>query len=281
MGIISHVAEEYSYDYLMRRITTESITSPDVLGVFKRVIPHSIELLRSFVPTFAPKQEQGVANLSTRHMAVLKKVSSVNFLAYEETSVQVPEGFDGQLIPYLEVLIMQSKVVLTHGIEVIRDYNTELAMFLSNKDMRQTLKSLSQTYRNVREERMEYEKQVQKFFDKNHSTISRRRLGDVIERFSDLKKIYELEEKLTQIRKQQNIKEISAEIQRASDMLGLIKKRLDAGEIDDVSGQAAKNLAEGAYEVAKYAEYMSMYLYFMETVSASIGNMTDKFEEIF
>lgn len=286
MGIMQSFPEiqqqKPSYDYLVRRMATESITSPEILGVFKNLIPQSMDLLKSYIPQFNTQSDaQPGIMMSSKGVAVLKKVATVNFVAYEDTLVQVPEGFDGKLVPYLELLLLQSKVVLEHGVSVIKDYNLELSMFLSNKDFRASLKSMSQRYKQIRTEREGYEHQIEAFFDKKHSTVSRKPLGEVIERFTDLKKVYELEEKIASVRKQQNFKAVSSEIQRAADMLALIKGRLDSGDIDNVSGQTAKNLAEGAYEVAKYAEYMSLYAYFMETVTASIKNMTEQFETIF
>lgn len=276
--------EEAAVDYeqLMRRLAIESITSPDVFALFKKIIPHSVEVLSSYLPSFSNLNQGPAAKFSSpAHLALMKKVSSVNFLAYEDTLVFVPEGFNGKLIPFLELLIAQSKVVLEHGKQVVVDYNLDLSIFLSNADIRQTLKSLSQQYRQIRTEREGYQKAVESFFDKKNSTVSRRPLKQVIDRFSDLNKVYELEERLVGIQKQQNLQVIVSEVQKACDMLKLINARISEGEISSVSGQAAKNLAEGAYEVGKYVEYMALYAYFVESVLASIKNTSEQFEKIF
>ena len=85
---------------------------------------------------------------------------------------------------------------------------------------------------------------------------------------------------MTAVKKAQNYTVVLEEVKRASEMLKLIKHRLDAGDIENVSNQTAKNLADGAYEVAKYAEYMALYGYYVETALASIHNTAEKLEEI-
>lgn len=283
MPLIIENADDQSLDYLYRRLAIESTVGSDVITLFKQLVPKSANLIKSYVPSLShfleTQPSEGRIDDKQRH-ELLKLLKSVNFLAYEDTLISVPEGFKGQLIPYLEVLLRQSSVVLAHGKKVMQDYNTELSMFLSNVDIRSSLKSHEAHYTLVRQERESYQKAINAFFEKN-STRSRQKLSTVISRFQDLDKVFVLENKLKAVKDSQDFKGIVAEVQRATDMLTLIKARLDKGDISGVSGQTAKNIAEGAYEVARYAEYTSIYGYFLETTLASINNTAEQLMHLF
>ena len=273
------------YNLLQKRIAVESITAPSLFEFFSQLLPKSAELVKSFIPgftKFAESDAPATYRLNNgKRQELLKAVSKVSFTAYEDTLISVPEGFEGHLVAYLEVLLAQSKVVLDHGQAVIKDYNRELAMFLSNLDARSSLKSHAQQYKEIRIEREAYQKAVEAFFKNKNSSLARQKLGSVIERFSDLDKVFQLEEKLINIKKQQDFKIIIAEIQRTVDMMGLVKARIDDKSIETISGQVVKNLSEGAYEVAKYAEYISLYSYFVETALASVSNTADQLSVLF
>lgn len=289
MSFALELDNEVSYDYLQKRIAIESIASPSMFSLFSQIIPKTSELLRSFVPQFSqftglsvPSNSATVIKLDNKQrQAVLKAMTRFSFTAYEETLISVPEGFNGKLIPYLEVLIGQGKVLIEHGFNVIKGYNTELAMFLSNYDIRTTLKSHSQHYAKIRQEREQYQKAVEAFFNSKQTSLSRQPLGKVMDRFGDLEKVFILEETLLNLKKRQDFKTIVSEVQKTADMLTLIKGRIDDGTITDASGQAIKNLTEGSYEAAKYVEYIALYAYFVETVLGSINNTSSQLGEIF
>lgn len=285
MFLDSTVNEEVSFDFLQRRIAVESITSSSMFSLFGQIIPKTSELIKSFIPNLSQFTESAAkSNIkldNKQRQEVLKAISRFSFTTYEDTLISVPEGFNGQLIPYLEVLLGQGKVVIDHGKNVVTGYNRELAMFLSNYDVRTTLKSYSQHYAAIRKEREGYHTAIESFFDKKRSTLSRQPLGSVIDRFADLEKVFLLEESLLSIKKQQDFKAIISEVQRTADMLTLIKGRIDDGSIKDASGQAVKNLTEGSYEVAKYVEYIALYGYFVESALASVNNTSEQLANVF
>ena len=275
-------ADNQDIEYLMKRLAVESAASPFLVNLFKNIVPKSVDLIKSFIPGLTKYQDgKGLVKFDGGQRSnVLKSIQHLNFLAYEDVLVDVPEGFHGRLIPYLELMKVQSKVVLTHGQNVISDYITEVSMFLSNADIRNSLKSHASYYAGVRKERMAYQADVEKFFNKKNMTLAKCKLGTVIERFADLQKIFELEKELHAIRKSQDFAAVAANIQRVADILGLVKARLDAGDIPEMSQQVARNLSEGAFEVAKYAEYMSMYGYFLESSLSCVKGIADKFEQL-
>jgi len=273
-----------SYELMVKRLAVESTVVSNVISVFRNLLPKSAEMIQSYIPNLTKlvdPVEQKPAITSKLHKDIIKALDGYSFLVYESTLVAVPEGFNGKLIPYLQLLLSYDKKIIEDGRKVLADYNLQLSMFLSNADIRISLKSHADTYKRIRKEREDRQKQIQQFFDSKFSTLSRRPLNKVIDRFADLDIIFTLGEKLDQSRKGQDYKVIASDVQKTTDLLALINQRMEQGDIANVSGQTAKNLAEGAYEVAKYVEAIALYGYYVETAVGSTNNIAEQLRKLF
>ena len=63
-------------------------------------------------------------------------------------------------------------------------------------------------------------------------------------------------------------------------LLRLIKDKIDHSDIGEVSGEMAKHISEGAYEVGTYVELVSLACFNIEVVLTSIRAMVDQFNRI-
>lgn len=274
---------DVSYDMLVRRLAVESSVGADILGLFRSIVPKSQELITAFMPNLAQLADDSSKNplKSSLFRSVLTSSRDFNFLAYEQTLIMVPEGFNGKLVTYLELLIAHTQDELREGVRVLNEYNLELSSFISNADVRKSLRSHGDFYKNIRQAREDWEKNLKKFFDEKNHTISRRPLGTVIERFADLERVFAQAEKLAELRSKLNYQLVKAEVDKTVSMLDLIRERLTDGNINDLSGQVAKNLSEGAYEVAKFVESISIHGYHIETAVSSVNSIAEQLKAIF
>jgi len=270
-------------EYLMTRLFAEEGVSNSVVNLLKQILPKSSSMIQSFIPNLKELDDRSmISQLSTKeYKDVLHAMTGFSFMTYMDTLVMVPEGFSGKFTDYLKALIAQGKMMSQKAPKIVADYSLELSMFLSNSDIRMSLKSHEAHYKQVKEERLSYEQSIKTFFDPKFPTRSRLPIGNIMERFNDLEELYRLTEQLIGIQKDQKFKEMSVEVKKASEMLGLIKYRLDSEEIDNVSGQVAKNLATGAFEVAEYVEAVALFGYYSESAVASTQNITTKLTELF
>ena len=276
---------EISYELSLKRLAVESMGTNSTLTIFKNFIPKSIEVIRSFVPTLSNfsnyESDTKLKNSDRRNL--MNAVKLANFMDYGQILVFVPEGFKAKYIPYMEVLLDQGKDIFQNTHTVLKEYEVSLSMFLSDADIRKSQSSSvkGMSFDKLKKARLAQENQIAEFFDKKNSTLSRQPLKVVVERFADFNEVFALEEKLIALRKQQNYHALVQEVQKVSDILGLIKARLDSGDIEDVSGSVAKDLAEGAHEVAKNVEYVATYCYFLETMIGSVNNTADHLTKLF
>lgn len=271
-------------EYLRRRLAVESISTADVIGLFRQLLPKSSDVIRAYLPALSDleSREHSTKKLDTKvYRDVVKKVEGISYVAFADTLVVVPEGFHGLFTPYLETLLVQNKTLDAFVLETLKDYNLQLAMFLSNADYRQSLKSHQANIDKVRKTRAVYEKALSTYFDKQHTSLSRRRLGDVINRFADLQRLFEKAEELEGVRQHRSYHETIEHVKKASDMLVLIRQRLDQDDISKVSGVVAKDLSDGAYEVAKLVEVLSVYGYHTETALAAVNRLAEQLKTLF
>lgn len=279
MPLVIEETDTYSFDYYYRRLAVESAIPENILSLFRKVIPKSSELLCSYLPGLQA-YEQGnpeifVKNSDTKRL--LSEVRKLSYMSFQDTLITVPEGFTGSLNAYLEALLLDQSHLFEKTFEYLRKYSVELSMFLSNQEKRISLTSHNELFREIRSYRERTLKEMQRFVDKKNATRSRARLGDVFERFADFERFFALSEKLADQRKRQDFKKIVSEVQKASELLKLIKDRVDAGEFQDISGQRAKDVAEGAYEAARCVELVSLYAYFVESALATSKNLVTQF----
>lgn len=275
--------DDVRLESLMARMVVESNVGADVLALFRRIVPKSVEVITSFLPNLTQLSEDTARTQLSSNLFkdVLRKSQGFNFLAYDATLVQVPEGFNGRLVNYLALLVLHTEKEIKEGRGVLDTYNVELSMFLSNADIRQSMKSHADLYRKIRKDREDQTKEVAKFFDARNPTLSRRPIGQVLERFSDMERAFLLVEKLSQLRAQLNYKAIVAEVNKTTSMLELIRSRMATNDIGSASPQMAKNLSEGAYEVAKFVEAMSIHGYHVETAISSVMSMAEQMNALF
>ena len=97
-----------SYELLVKRLVVESNVVSNAIAVFRNLLPKSAELIQSYIPglnKLIDPSEQKPNITSKIHKDVVKAAEAYSFLVYESTLVAVPEGFNGKLIPYLQLLL--------------------------------------------------------------------------------------------------------------------------------------------------------------------------------
>ena len=272
-----------TFYHLHDRLVVESIAHGDVMGIFRRIIPKARDLISGFFDGLSSLQKDGEASrgdMDATYSKVLKEVSKFNYLAYKDTLVSVPEGFQGKLHPYLRFMLTAGRMNLDLGLRAVKSYNVELSAFLSNSDIRTSLHVHNELYSRIRRERMDQQKALSVFF-KNGSTLSRRPLGSLIDRFGELEICFRDVTALESVRKSQDYHTLLSEVKRSVELLDLVRKRSEEGSIEKISGPMAKHLADGAYEIASYVENTVVYGYHLETITSTVRNLAVQLQESF
>jgi hypothetical protein len=188
---------------------------------------------------------------------ISKRVQSHNFLDFQDILVQVPEGFEGNLIDYLRLLDRIHLDVFKETLEVIGDYNIVLSSFITNKEDKTSLRVHTQVYTRADAKRQQVLKDIAGFF-KHDSDLSRLPLRKVIARFADMEQLTDAAVDLTKDNHIKNLEKVKSAV---NETVTYLDKIMANKETSEVSGYAAKQLAESAMSVARLVETCSIYAF--------------------
>lgn len=262
-----------------RVLAIESITGTagGVFEVFSRIIPKAADAITALAePVSAFLSPSAMVSLSSANKTLLRDLNKVPYASYRDILVQVPEGFSGNLVHYVQWLKKMQHEAVSTANALLNDYSTELSMFLSSVDYRKTLKSHERFYSGVSKQRKEFTASLASYFKKD-SVTSRAQLGSVITRFGDLETLFkETEDLKNAVDFRKEVTKMLASVNHASGLLSLLKDKLEDKSLDGVSGDMAKHLAQGAYECGKYVELISILIYHGESASSSVKAIAEQ-----
>lgn len=281
IGIIQPEDDVQSYGFLMGRLVHESISSDTVFDIFRRVLPNItglIEHLQPEIARFTSPDTLVKFEGNTAHVT-MDKIRRTDFLGYKDLLVTVPEGFEGKLADFLHMLNDQGSSLFSSADKFLNQYILELAAFLSNADVRIQMSSHDALFRQIAKEREGHLKQYKSFF-KPGSTLSRQPLGKVVARFADVEEVFKQADLLARYQKKADYKLVASQLARASELLSLIRERVEKEDITKFSAPVVKNIAEGAYQVAAFVEYLSVHAYAVEMGISTANLMKERFDAL-
>ena len=258
-------------------------SSNGILNAFSRLIPKTHEMLTGIatpLKDFVSPSSSAITLKTAQYRKVLQKIRNLSFLSYADTLIMVPEGFQGNFVKYLKYLNTHRSENIQKAALVMDDYIQELSVFLNNADARTAIKSHEAFYKKMKAERLIRESQLMDFFTQK-DVRSRIKLSAVFERFGEFEQAFEEAEKLQLTSgNQKELSQLLNQVNHASELLKLLKEKLEANELHVVSGDMAKHIANGAYEAACYIEMVSMYTFASEVMLSCVNALAEQFERI-
>lgn len=271
-----------SLESQMARLALEANAISNVIDTFKNIVPSLTSKVAEIYNSLIKEQGDLTPEVFKARAAfknLRAKLPYAKFTNLEKTLVSVPEGFKGNLLDYVNVLIHLSPSVFQEANKILGEYNFTLSAFITNKETKTSLQDHTRLYKDVAEKRETMTAAFHPFFPKN-SHLSKGYLGEVISRFADLDPLIAQTEKLNTAHKNQNIKDITSSVKKSVDMLNLIIADSQSNGISTVSGNAAMNISEGAYEIGKYVEFIAIYRYRVEQAVATVIKLIATLERI-
>jgi hypothetical protein len=245
----------------MEALRIESEYISNTLDAFKNVLPGLSVKLSNLLKS-SPDEELSTCVQSTKaaYKELDPKLTLADFMTYRKTLVSVPEGFEGNMLDYIKFLNELTANVYPEAKKIMKAYNLLLSTFITNKDSKVSIKDDTGFFKDIEKHRNQITRKLGEYFPSNSST-SKAYLGNVIDRFRDIDSLVVEVEKLDRRYVSENIGELNKQVQESVDLLNLVIADINKGGIDKVSGNASMNVSKGAYEVAKYIEFVSIFRY--------------------
>lgn len=284
MILAANCEAEMSFDELRHVLAIESaVAAPaSILTIFSNLIPKASTALSGIISSFsikpdAEEKEEELTVRNSRHKKILKVTENLPYMSYRDMVIMVPEGFNGNLVTYLKFITQLRTQLVARSEKVLDEYKIMLAIFLNNVDARKSAESYSVQTKKLQREREMIEAELAKFF-KNNDVRTRAKFGNVVSRFSELRDIFGYSEVIDRFKTNSDLQKLLRLSEEVNDLFKLLKNKLDKNEIDMVSGTAAKNIAEGAYQTAKFLEVTSIVVYDTEVMASVVNTLAKQLE---
>lgn len=272
--------DNVSVEMLLERLALEDNILTNLIETFSNVLPKLTAKIKDF-SNFSSEEQTSelIKSISSNHKELNKKLQYVRFVDYNKTLVSVPEGFKGYLIDYLQDLNKLTPMVYKELYSILSTYSSMLSTFITNKDAKTSLKDETRFFAEVTKHRENMVKALDKYFPKD-SDLSKAYLDKTISRFADLDDLVKEAGKVDKQHTAQNMKEAQNSVNKCVDLLNIVIANMNSGEINNVSGAASKNVSQGAYEVAKYVEFVSVYRYKVEQAVTSVNKLIEQLNSV-
>lgn len=259
-----HVSVEHlSLEQHLERMSLEANFLVNMIETFKGALPDfSLKIKEINTRLMAAL---GVKNtyrqgFSSKEKNALFAAKHLDFLNFGARYMMVPESFQGQFLTYLATLNKLVPMLYTAESVVLSEYNLILSSFLTNKDDKVSLKDHTHFFKSVKSQREGFAAELKTFFPKATGT-SRLQIKSVLSRMSEVDPLIEVGKKLADQHSQAKLHAISDQTTHCVELLDVLISRVRDGQFESISPNATLNISTGAYEVAKYVEFISVVYY--------------------
>ena len=265
----------------VKQLSMEDGLMSDVIGLFRQTIPelatNLVEKIKSISDSDEDKEISAIVAKATKLNKALQD-GKVSFIIFEKTLVSVPEGFKGKLVKYAELLSRHDAVIATTLLADISAFRKTLLVALSGKHLEAPISNNDTRFvRGLIEKREELQEAIASFFVDDGR--SKQRLGDVIDRFADLKV---LSDAMLAHRKVGN--RTKAVKKAASDITELLDSAINRANDEgagNINPDVAKYISETTYEIAKQIEMYAVFQFRYDQFEAAVDSIIDQLNELF
>ena len=277
MKLMNGVEDVVSMEEIKEFVSLESLVSANMLDTLKSYVPQLTRNIKDTVSgitnSFASNKHT-VSSIKEETKHIISGVSHMGFMNVSDIVVSTPEGFIGNYLQYAKTLIKVTDATKSGVNELFSEYNTILTAFATNKDDKISLQDHTQFFKKIETQRENHNKAISVFFGKNKSN-SKAKLLSVVSRTTELEELYVAVDTLVKLQESLSMTDIKNNVTKAISVLDVITEQLQSGSVSRASGTAAKNICQGAYELAKYVEFVAV-LYFDTTVFINVVKSMNK-----
>lgn len=275
MQIVKLTGDVPSYETSLLRIAQESEMVSNGIDTIRGFFPGLLDKLRD---SFKIAQDiTAITPTNTKEQKfILDNIHNKPYMEIADLFVMVPEGFQGRYVDYAVVLFDAAKNSNKVVEEVLKPFITYLSQFLSNKDAKIGTRSTVAMYLDIDKNRATQTQAIFRF--RKEGSVTKRPLGEVIDRKADLNAIYDTHFRLNKAMENINLKMVEDCVKQCVELLNLIVAQVEKGEISNVTPEVTRNLAYGAAECGKEVEYLSFLHAVVIGFNESIDDMNRTLE---
>lgn len=254
-------------------VALESFADPNTGSIFGKAFPVIREGFSKFVGMF-DEQEKAPA-LTSEQRDMVKSLTKQKYLDVADLTAYCPEGLDVDLVTYTKFLEQAvDHVSLTYN-KLSPEYVMILGRLINQPDYKLDSRETETIFKGVQKNREEKMHDVGKCFKKG-STKAVTTLGDLVQRNNDWQEVFQRTEAINIVIGKIDRRKLAKSIKEITDMMDMIKSKMERGELENISPQVVRGISEGAFQLASEIEmYAAVHYRVMElngTLNATVAH---------
>ena len=282
-NILEGSTSTISLESHMDRLALEANIIINAISNLQGIVPKLTEKFNNAINgLFDSKSHSAVENLhkaSGDVAAIAKLVPYNSFATYDRTLVTSPEGLEGDFMTYVLALISVSREVYITADQSLSTLQQQLATFITNSEVKASNKDKTLDYKKAAKQREDITKEIGRFFSDKNSR-SKMYMSEAINNFNEIDELYKKTKTLIDINNKTNIEAIERKTKEVNNLLSMVYEDMKNNPDTKVSGAAAKNIAEGAYETAKCVELVGIFNFRVSQIYACIYELVTQLKKI-
>lgn len=271
--------ENLALEQLVEQIAQESLNFSNVKDLLTTKFTALVDGIKNLFSKSDIKDEikQSVLEKkvsSENQVKTLSKVEKLNWAELDHLTIQVPEGFDGDILAYSRELEQACDYILRVQDEIIEPFYVYVSSIISNKNVRLNTKDLRFEYSKNTKDRELITKSLSKYF--RRGTNTRQKLINVIRKASDLPELFRVKNAICVHIETYDIAKVKIQVEKLAQMLDHVTILAQDGELEGMTTEVLNSLATGTHEVARQIEIISFVIFSSVVLRTTVEDIETK-----
>lgn len=202
-------------------------------------------------------EDTNIFKFTSSEDTILKELATTDYEDMTKLKLWVPEGFRGNMLSYFKDLNLALDYNQDVSLPALQEFYVLIADIITNKEAKKANKDLSNQTKGYSRSRVEYNKILSSYFASG-STQAEQEYRTLFKTNKELYECYLERHKLLKKLSQISIKAYTEQVEKIKDGMQVLIDLVDDGSIQELSPVQAKNVSEGAYEMAYQVEFFSV-----------------------
>ena len=252
----------------------EAYSVASVSDLLKKTFPSMVEGLSGFVGMF--DKPEAAIQLTSKQNEMLRELPKHSYIDIADLTAWKPPGLDNTLLQYLKPLKDSSHEVSGILKNLMPKYTMLISRLINQDDFQRDTRMIESEFKEVEETREDLLAMIGKNFKKGATDV-KCTIGDLVQRNSDWKLVFEELEECNGIINKINRSELAKSIKEIVQLLETLKTKVERGGMDKVSPEIIRGISEGTYQLAATIEFYSTIHYRLLELSGTTTQTIENF----
>ena len=256
----------------MEAIAMEANFIANATQLAQQYFPSVVSQFKSLVGAIQYDTKINKKEFTKSQHEILGIVSKVDYEKLKALELDVPEGFNYNLLKTFIVVNEALNTVNGELSDYILSYKKYLANFVTNKDSKKSLLDMTSVAKKTTKDTQDLIQNIGKLYQVE-SLSGKINFSDLFENPHEVEKVFLEYHKTNPKFKTLDIKKIKSDIEEIAGLLDSVIIQVEKANYDYLTPEVLKSLSEGSYAVAKSAEAIAIVYFKLIAIFNIVPNL--------